>query len=212
MKTAKTDFDLLKEYHENKDSKKKVLEEILKRYESTVTRRWKDLNNRLSKCTRNYVDKSTYFVDTFETISHAWNKVEISRIPEAKRPTWKFYICLDGYLRSFNRDWVHAQIKKAKNERSMYTAGKDGDEMNILDINGKATEMDLNLMALKDKISQVEKSFTPLQQKIFKYKFFSKDKVDNICATLNISHKEYGKQINIIKKTLRTELNDFKEL
>lgn len=214
MKKLLTDFEALKQYcNGDKTEKNEALMWFWKKYDNLIGRMRINLNNRLMKCARISVSREEYFSDIFPTFQHALDKVVIDRIPEGKREKWMFYIQIYGYLRSYNRDYVHGFIKRNKNETSMYRISKNKDEYNIVDIKGSKTisiEAIYEQNQLKCRIENFEKTLPPIQQDIFKYKYYGGLKVDEILKKCNISQTKYSENLKELKSRFMDALSDYR--
>lgn len=211
-----TDFEALKIYKNSKTQKERNegLIFLWNKYDNLIGKMRINLNSRLMKCSKAAVSREEYWSDVYSTFQHALDKVEINKIPEKKREKWLFYIQIYNYLRSYNRDFVRNFIKKNKNETSMYRTSRSNEEYNIADIRGARTisvETIYEQNQLKCKIESIEKTFSPIQKDIFKYKYYGSYKVDEILKKCNISYAKYSENLKEIKSRLCEGLAEYRD-
>lgn len=214
-----TDFESLIKYQNSNNQKEKneIMMELWEKYSALITKMRGNLNDRLAKCSRKTsVSIEEYKQDIWMTFVHAFETVNISRIPEKKRPKWSFFVHIYNYLRSYNRDYTKHWIKKNINETFLIRTSNDGKEFYINEIKNSCSRNVLDLdavvenIALRNKISEIEKGFTPLQKDLFKYKYYTDFKVQDICNRCNITRTMYSDEMKIIKENLRNGLQEYR--
>ena len=212
-----TDFEALMQYQET-DSKRK--EEALlyfwHKYKNLFEKQCGNLNDRLSKVCKYRISAKEYIQDVYPTFKHCLDTVNPDRLQDKIKPKWMLYVHLYNYLRSYNRDYMCAYIKRLKNETSMYrVSSKDDEEYNIADIKGEKSigiETIWEQNQLKVKINEIESTFTPLQKQIFKYRFYSNIPMKDICKKCGVSQSKYSENLREVKERLKIGLAEFKEM
>lgn len=238
MKKDYYDYDMAVRYVKakktsNVEEASKIQKEVYEQY-SNLTKKMKwDLIKRLQKtCVSSeniYNLTSHYEYDVYPVLVNALDSIKLNRIPVKKdkngKRTWKFYAAYWGYLMSYNRDFTHDIITRAKNEISIDDVSDD--DSNHSFIEGKAA---IRCEALKsqspDKIYEDEitkkafwkavnncltKKFNKTQVNIWKARAEiadgKKKTIKDVCKEIHIELKDYYREMRGLKSIFKSELN-----
>lgn len=173
----------------------------------------------------------SYESDVYCELVKAMDSIKLEKIPnkvdkQGKR-TWSFYAAYWGYLMVYNRDTTHNLVKISKNEMNVdYSQTNDNTETNQFILKNKAAlkyedletrspeklyEEKLERQAFWKAVDNcLNKKFTPTQVKIWNIRStLDKEKrmtINDICKEINITPKEYHKEMKSLKETFRSEL------
>ncbi len=178
-----------------------------------------------------------YEGDVYGELIKAMNGIKLEKIPKkvdknGKR-TWTFYAAYWGYLMAYNRDQTKAWIEKSKNEMTIDydqdsgESGNSGDAVQFLARNQAAIKADELTTSSPEKTyfeSQQKKAFWSAVDTCLNKRFNAtqvriwntraafvdsgkKESVAQICSKLNITPKEYHREMNSMKAIFDEELN-----
>ena len=180
----------------------------------------------------------SYESDVYSELVKAMDSIKLEKIPtrtnsQGKR-TWTFYAAYWGYLMTYNRDFTKKLIEQVKNETlTDYNqtghgpGGHNGDADNYLTQNKAALIVDELVASSPEKIYEeqnekkifwkavdncLNKRFNATQVKIWntRAKFVDEKhkSVATICKDLNITPKEYHREMRAIKELFDTEIKN----
>ena len=180
----------------------------------------------------------SYESDIYSELVKAMDSIKIEKIPaktnsQGKR-TWTFYAAYWGYLMTYNRDFTKKLIEQVKNETlTDYnqpgggSSEHNGDANNYLNQNKAALIVDELVASSPEKIYEeqnekkifwkavdncLNKRFNATQVKIWntRAKFVDEKhkSVATICKDLNISPKEYHREMRATKELFDTEIKN----
>lgn len=176
----------------------------------------------------------SYEHDVYCELVKAMDSIRLEKIPnrtnkQGKR-TWTFYAAYWGYLMTYNRDTVHHYIEVNKNEMSVdynqASSDNNGDANQFLLKNKAALKSEecesrsperiyeekLEKQAFWSAVNNcLNKKFNPTQVKIWNIRSTldktNRKSIATICKEINISPREYHKEMKGIKETFKRELD-----
>lgn len=197
--------------------------EIIERYMPLIHKQGWSLISLKKQNKLHGLDTTDYIGDIYDKVENAINSVKLERVKPEKRKTWKFWICLNGYLRSANRDIVHDYLKKCKNEMSYESFTANAEDDSIME--NLASQSSAAKLTHKDAAEEFEdnankrifwnavnecldKRFTPVQAKIWNLRS-DKTTITKVCEETGLNAKEYKTQLADMRQTLKGEISKF---
>ena len=208
-----TDYELfLKIKKGGPSAAKHATHELWDRYDKAVCKGFWTFNNFVKENKFHIeTDIDNYKVEAYEAFIKAVDSVKLEKIPAAKVKTWKFWICLNGYLRAFNRDEINHFTKRTKNETALFVDNSDGEEFCVADRAtedaSEAYEREAISRVIRNAISNSYTKFTALQKKIWDGKVDEMPK-SKICKACNITGTVLNKNFEVMKGILKKEILD----
>lgn len=206
-----TDYELFEKIKAGDDSARN---EIFSRYTPLIRKQMGILHKKLSDMNIYSVDTDDYLGMVYEKpFINAVNSVKLEKIPKEKQKTWKFYVCINGYLMSFNRDLIHHALKDLNNTTNIdYKFSSDEDDTNLLDLNMKASpsvedvfEENMEKLILNKAIKNSYSKYNDIQKQIFE-DLQKGEKIKNIRDKLNLTPKSYKTYFNNMKEIMNSEI------
>lgn len=206
-----TDYELFEKIKAGDDSARN---EIFARYTPLIRKQMGILHKKLSDMNIYSVDTDDYLGMVYEKpFMNAVNSIKLEKIPKEKQKTWKFYVCINGYLMSFNRDLIHHALKDINNTTNVdYKFSSDEEDTNLLDLNMKASpsadevfEENMERMIIRNAINNSYTRYNDIQKQIFE-DLQRGEKIKTIRDKLNLNPKSYKTYFNNMKEIMNSEI------
>lgn len=204
------DYDLMTRIKSDDtvDSKKAKLE-LWKKYELAVHKQEHTLQRKIKEHNMKF-EVENYVPEAWDAFDKAVNSIKLEKIKNQK--TWSFWVCLNGYLMSHNRDIIKHHLKESNNEISLsrFSDEQGHDYSSLVTRDDQSPEMsyliDEERTAFWNAVKSTEKRLTKRQNKMMIMKANGARRKE-VCTTLNIDSKAYYEDMQAIKTTLRANLD-----